>query len=481
MNFYQKLKNLDFFESLKHGSVYFISFIVVQLISFVSLPIITKYLSPADYGITEVFLQSSRIFGIIFSLNIYAGLMRYLFEPNIDKDELTQFAFTLICLSFSAFALIILIFRTYFATLLNIPVFLIYPLLVYVIFNNIIGALFIAITNASNKSILYAVWNVTINLVKVILIILFLVFWKADFQGRIYAEVISTTIIIFISIVLFFPYVFHFKLKVNYSKELLVYSAGLIPIAVSGFLLTYLDTLIINKIKGSNDAGLYSYAYKISIIYTGMSNAFYMSVRPKFYHLVNSNNHKALYKEQLSYLKLITFFITGFLFFAKDLGRLLATNNLFQAGLFILPIILIGNYLNDLTELYNFYINYEKKNKLFVFTFIFTTIINFALNVIFVPLYGYLASAYITLISYVILFAGTYFIVKKYINIESLPLKIPLLYFVITVIVALSLFCMNQLNLSYPQSFILRSLMFILLSLYFWRNILTNFLLSKNK
>lgn len=479
MSFFQKIKTLDFFESLKHGSIYFLSFLIVQLISFVSLPIITKYLSPADYGITEVFLQTSRVLGILFSLNLYAGLMRFIFEPDMDKKELTQFTFTSICISFFFFALLFLVFRQYLFNALNLPVALFYPLIVYILFNNILGAFFIAITNASNKSVLYAVWNVTINLVKVVLILLFLVYWQPNYQGRIYAEVIATTFIIALSLLVFYPYVFKIKFKVSYRTELLSYSTGLIPIAISGFLLTYLDTLVINKIKGSSDAGLYSYAYKISIIYTGISNSFYMSVRPKFYHLVNTKSFTELYKEQHSYIKLITFFITGFLFFSKDLGKILATNALFQTGLFILPIILLGNYLNDLTELYNFYINYEKKNRLFVFTFIITTIINFILNVVFVPKYGFVASAYITLLSYVILFVATYIIVRRFISLQPLPLKTPLTYLLIALSISLLLYGMEQLNMSYVSSLLVRILMFILLSLYFWKNILTKFFLIK--
>lgn len=481
MKIFQKIKTLDFFESFKHGSIYFLSFLFVQLISFVSLPIITKYLSPADYGITEVFLQTSRVLGILFSLNLYAGLMRFIFEPDMDKKELTQFTFTSICISFFFFALLFLVFRQYLFNALNLPVALFYPLLVYILFNNILGAFFIAITNASNKSVLYAVWNVTINLVKVVLILLFLVYWQPNYQGRIYAEVIATTFIIALSLLIFYPYVFKLRFKVSYRNELLSYSTGLIPIAISGFLLTYLDTLVINKVKGSSDAGLYSYAYKISIIYTGISNSFYMSVRPKFYNLVNMSSFSELYKEQHSYIKLITFFITGFLFFSKDLGKLLATNALFQTGLFILPIILLGNYLNDLTELYNFYINYEKKNRLFVFTFIITTIINFILNVIFVPKYGFVASAYITLLSYVILFVATYFIVQKYIRMQSLSVKTPLTFLFIALSVALLLYGLEQLNMSYIPNLLLRILVFMLLSLYFWKNILNKFFINKNR
>ena len=124
-------------------------------------------------------------------------------------------------------------------------------------------------------------------------------------------------------------------------------------------------------------------------------------------------------------------------------------------------------------------VNYEKKNRLFVFTFIITTIINFILNVVFVPKYGFVASAYITLLSYVILFVATYIIVRRFISLQPLPLKTPLTYLLIALSISLLLYGMEQLNLSYISSLLVRILMFILLSLYFWKNILTKFFLIK--
>jgi O-antigen/teichoic acid export membrane protein len=80
---------------------------------------------------------------------------------------------------------------------------------------------------------------------------------------------------------------------------------------------------------------------------------------------------------------------------------------------YIIPPIMIGYVFQFF---YTFYVNIEFYHKKQVFIAIGTfssAMINVALNLLLIPIFGYVAAAYTTLISYFFLFVFHYFIVKK--------------------------------------------------------------------
>jgi O-antigen/teichoic acid export membrane protein len=74
----------------------------------------------------------------------------------------------------------------------------------------------------------------------------------------------------------------------------------------------------------------------------------------------------------------------------------------------------MGYVFSDIAEIYNFFLYYSKKVKLFYISFLTTAIVNFILNLILIPKYGYQVAAYTTLTSYIVLFSATYLVCKFY-------------------------------------------------------------------
>ena len=89
----EHIKQLSFYDTIRHGSVYMFSFVAIQALMVVSLPIFTKLLTPSDFGIYEVFNNTVRVLGIVLSLNLFNGFYRFYFEKHLDKKSLMQFLF----------------------------------------------------------------------------------------------------------------------------------------------------------------------------------------------------------------------------------------------------------------------------------------------------------------------------------------------------------------------------------------------------
>ena len=473
------IKQLSFYDTIRHGSVYMFSFVAVQGLMVLSLPIFTKLLTPSDFGIYEVFNNTVRVLGIILSLNLFNGFYRFYFEEHIDKKLLMQFLLRTSLISFFIGSILLFVFHQQIMSLINLPVFLFYWIIIAV-FSNIIFNFFNTYNNAQRFSSRAGIWQFVTQLLRVTGAVLLIVFWKKNYYGRIAGEnIVLMTLSIFILIVYFRKYI-GFREVIPDKKEIVRYAVSFIPIGLSGFVLGYLDTIMINSFQGNNDAGLYSYAYKIAVIYSGLTTAFVTANRPKLFELMNQQKEEEVVLQMRSMFKLVVALSTFFIFFAADGGKILALNKAFYAGLHLLPVLVLSYVFNDLNELYTFYFHYEKKVKYFYYSFTVSAIINFVLNLYYIPKYGYQAAAYTTLVSYGFMLFCTYIICKKILKVR-VPAVIRFLDYllIIGIILIVNYFATGQISNWFLQIAV-KGITYVMVLLYLWKNIIQRFLSKEN-
>lgn len=469
---FEYVKKLSFYDTIRHGSFYTFSFIAIQVISVITLPIFTKLLSPSDFGVYEVFNNTVRIFGVIFSLNLYTGFYRFYFDNDINNKNLLQFLLRTSFLSFFIGAFLLYLFYNQLFTFINLPVTLFVWMLLSV-FSNIFINYFNIYNNVQQFSKQAAIWQFVIQVSKVIVSIFIVFYFHKNYFGRILGENI---VLFFFTIIIVFIY-FRNYIGLNENlpkkKEIIKYSIGFIPIGLSGFILGYLDTIMINKFNGSNDAGLYSYAYKMAVIYSGVTSSFIIASKPKLFDLMNQHKEEEVIQQLRSMFKLVVALSSFFIFFSMDVGKFLAFNKAFYAGLHLMPILILSYIFNDLNDLYSFYLHYEKKVKYFYYSFFIAATINLILNFLLIPQYGYAAAAYTTLISYAFMLVTTYFICKVILKIK-VPAVIRFMdYLLIILLILLSNYIVNYQIEQLLIQIIIKSIIYLFVLIYLWRNIIS--------
>ena len=467
-----KLKNLKFYETIKHGSVYSFSFIIVQFISLVSLPIYTKLLQPKDFGIYEVFNHIVRIAALILPLNLATGFYRYYFDEHVDKTKLLQYTFRMSLYGLTIGLLVFFIFRKFIFAKLNLPdnLFLWIAL-------GIISYTIVNIFNTYNNIILaskrQAIWQIVFQLAKVIASVVLIYYFFKNYEGRIIGETGITFILAILIFILYFRNYISLKGKPYQHREIFKYALSFIPIGLSGYLLGFIDTVMINAYKGNNDAGLYSYAYKIAIIYSGISVSFITANRPKLFQLLNDNKPKEIVGQMRSIFKLIVAMSALFIYFAQFGGEILTLNDNFNASLYLLPLLVLGYVFSDINEVFIFYYHFKKKVKYFYYNFAFSALLNIGLNIVLIPKFGYAAAAYTTLISYAVMCLITYITCKF-----ALKVTVPaIINFIDYGLIVLFVFVSNYaLNFYIPNIWLqlsIKGVIYGLILLYLWRNLIT--------
>ena len=73
-----------FRDIFKGSGIYLIGFIVQRLASLFVLPITTRYLTPADYGVSDLLEQTTSVVSLLFGANLAGALGYFYFEAETD-------------------------------------------------------------------------------------------------------------------------------------------------------------------------------------------------------------------------------------------------------------------------------------------------------------------------------------------------------------------------------------------------------------
>jgi O-antigen/teichoic acid export membrane protein len=433
----EHIKQLSFYNTLRHGSVYMLSFVFIQFVMVLSIPIFTKLLSPSDFGIYEVYNNTVRFLAVIISLNLYAGFYRYYFEEHLDKRLLMQFLLRIAFIAFIIGVVVLYIFKAQLIRLTNLPEELFIWILLGV-FSTIIFNFFTTYNNAQQFSTRAGIWNLVSQLLRVCFAVLFVYFLSRNYMGRIAGENLILFIVSLIIVIIYFRKYIGRSEELPGKMQIIKYAAGFIPIGLSSYIVSYVDLILINNIQGSTASGVYSYAYKFAVIYSGFSQAFVTANRPNLFKLLKENNAQEVISQMRSMFKLITLLSCFFIFFAADAGKILSLKKEFDVALHLLPVLVLAYVFSDIAEIYNFFLYYSKKVKLFYVSFATTAVVNFVLNLLLIPKYGYEIAAYTTLASFMILFATTYWVCKFYTNL-TIPRWTVFLDYIIIIVLAIGI------------------------------------------
>lgn len=471
----KKLYDKELIDFFFDSSKYISAELVVKGLYFLSIPIVTRILTPDEYGILSIYLSLINIFVVILMLNLKTSVIRYSYENKNDFDSFLGTVFIVIGL-FNILALpFVIYFKEYISLLLGIPkevfmyvlitAFLMIPYQIY-------RSYLIPRKKSRNYSIISILYYFSILLLMFIIIS----FLKEDkYLGEIYSRIIITIIFnIFIYIRLKTNIILKFSKK--HFQYALKFSLPLLLGTLSGFILNFFDRIMINKMVDSQSVGIYSLSYNIGMAMFVVVYGSNKSWGPFFFKNINNSKYKLINEVAKKYIKIILLIATFLVLFSEELILIMADKNYSEAKN-ILSIIIIGYIFNYFYTLYTNYLEYYKQTYKISINIFLSGIINVVLNYFLIPIYGYKIAAMTTLISYAFLFVMTYIAAKK-INKKIIPLNLLLFPFSIFIFFIIIYYCLQNIlinNIIFLKVGILLSILII-----FFRKELKKYLNTNN-
>jgi O-antigen/teichoic acid export membrane protein len=388
--------------ALKSGSSYMLSNILISATSIITAPIFTRLLSTADYGIASNFAAWLNIGLVIIGL----GLPYSIGNAKVDfPNELNKYLAsiqTLGSLVAVTVLLIVLRFRSQVSGWMAIDENLVILIFVYLLF-------FPSVTFAQErykfilqyKQNLYISFINTFGAIAFCLFFIICVFDEHRYYGRIIGLILS---------MFFLGIFFYIKiLRDGWSKNIKKYwvyalkiALPMIPHSLAMVVLTQIDRIMITKICGNSDVGLYSFGFSYAILLTLFSNAILQAYQPWLYIKYKLDDLDSIKQSNNLIASAICIVTLGIVAVAPEAIMVLGAKSFWPAKFVVLPIA-IGSLFQYVYNTYTGIELYHKKTIIIAIGTIFAAIINYVLNSFFIPIFGYIAAAYATWASYLIL------------------------------------------------------------------------------
>lgn len=219
-------------------------------------------------------------------------------------------------------------------------------------------------------------------------------------EGRLFANYLilyGVALIIWISIMK--------KGKTFISKRFWRFSLNLsIPLigySIASQILSVSDRIMIGKMIGNYEVGVYGVLYTVSSLSLMVWSALNASFEPYLYQNINEKVHRI---RQISFLLLGLYSAIAIMmvYMAPEIVAILATDE-YAEGMYIMPPIAAGVFFTAISNLYSDILVAFRKTKYIMYSAITAAALNLVLNYFMLPIFGYMSAAYTTFISYIVM------------------------------------------------------------------------------
>lgn len=411
---------------LKSSLVFSASNAINSSIPFLLIPVLTRYLTTAEYGIVTIFQVAAGLLLSFVGLNTHNAVIVEYYKR--DKLDFPNYVYnTLLILLSSVIVVLALAFflATPLSHLMEFPKNWI-PLVVIFAACQFLFQMLLGLWIAEEKPLLYGLFQISqtsLNLsLSLILVIPFGLGWK----GRILGQVI--VFILYALITLYVLYRKHY-IKRGYNKDYvrkaLWFGIPLIPHTFGGAALMLSDRLIITHLISIDEVGIYmvgfQFAQIIMLIQDSVNNAF----APWIYKNLGKNSAEGnLTLVKVTYLYFVAIFLFSIVY---SLGVPpifnIVVGNEFLPGVQYIFWISLGFAFNGMYKMVVNYIFYHGKTYILGSITLFCAACNIALTFWLVTLYGTIGAAYSLCVSYLLSFLLTWYFSNK---VHPMPWKLKL-------------------------------------------------------
>lgn len=396
-------------KALRSGVWYTFSSFLVKAIGFLTTPLFTRLLTKNEFGLFSNFSSWVSIFGIFITLNLESTLIsaRYDYEENFDKYILSMFALS--SLSACIWAVILNVFSDIVVNLTGISHYHINIMLVYLLFLPAVN-LFQARERFFFEYKKSVVTSVILSVGTAFLSVLLVILLDNKLDGRIYGFVIPTIVIGF-----FFCLYFIRKgssISFKYWQYAIPICLPYIPHLLAGVLLNNMDRIMINKWCGAEATAMYSLAYSCGAIVTLLVNAINSAYAPWLGEKLSEGKNNEIRQVSKNYILCFCMFALGIMLISPEILYILGGNG-YQESRYVITPVAMGCVCQFLYTMFGNVEQFKKKTLGMAIATVIAAFINYVLNFLLIPQYGYLAAAYTTLIGYLCLLFIHMYIVWK--------------------------------------------------------------------
>ena len=402
---------------IKSSIIYLGSSILNKAIPFLLLPILTKYLSPEEYGVLSIFQLMISFFTAFVGMAIHTNVSKNFFKYSKNQTSL-MIGNILMILSLTTLIYFIITLGVSFCyqKIFSVPSnwVVIIPLLSFMFMINTIN---LTILRNQEKAVLFGVYEVANTAVNMGVTILLLLMYHYGWYARAGGIIVAYTLFFIISLL-------HMRkngfIILQYDRKevrkILKLSIPLIPHVVGGIIITLSDRFFIERMVSLEMVGIYSVGYMFGMVVILFTDDFLKAWSPWFYKMLSDADYtKKLKIVKYSYLYILATFIIAFgiSIFAKFIIPYVVDVRYAGAEVYVFWIA-IGYAVHGVYKIFFPYLVHIDKTAFLGVSTVIAAVLNLIFNYLLINQFGAIGAAYATVLSFIVSASLVFWYQNKY-------------------------------------------------------------------
>lgn len=444
---------------LGQTAVYGLTVIVSRMLNFLLLPLyVYVFEDTQDYGVISILYAWVAFLIVLLPFGMETTFFKFFSDNEDDKDRVFQNSFLTVIGINVVFFLIVLLCNQSFATWMLLPDHRIYViLLAAIVCLDAIAALPLAKLRSENRPKDFAKIQVTSILVNIVLNLILLLgfFDKANPEQGIIFILVANLLSSLVKPLMVYKDFLNLKFVLDFTliKEMLWYALPLVIAGFAGIVNETIDRIMLNQILydshielhhsspqqaleySQSQVGIYSANYKLAMLVTILLQAYRYAAEPFFFSNAKNQDRNKLYAKVMNYFIAAVCLVFLLVSLNIQIFKYFIPNENYWDGLTVVPILLLANVFLGIYFNQSIWYKLSGQTKFGAFISIGGAVLTIGINLIFIPIYGFWASAWATLIVYAAQMVASYLLGQKY-----YPIKYNLRKFALYLGLALVLF-----------------------------------------
>ncbi len=454
-------------------AIYGLSSIVGRFLNYLLVPVYTAVLPVKDYGVVSELYAYVAFLIVFLTFGMETAYFHFL-QKKEDKQSVFNSSLLTVLLLNSGFGILILLFYQPFADLMlygDHPEYII--LLGIIVLIDAISSIPLAKLRAEEKAVKFATiqlssifTNIGLNL-----FFLFILFDPDRPEEGILFILIANLISSLVKPIALIKDFLGVRWQIEWSimKEMVFYSFPLMIAGMAGIVNETIDRILLKQVlydgtieslqEATEQVGIYSASYKLAMLVTIFLQAYRYAAEPYFFSQSTSVDRDKQYRKVMNFLVAVLSMVFLLVTLNIDFFKLFIRNEAYYVGLKVVPVLLLANIFLGIYINQSIWYKLSGQTRFGAFIAIGGALLTILINLTFIPTYGYMASAYATMLVYAAQMIASFMLSRKY-----YPIRYNIRKFFLYMGVALLFFFIGtaiQLETEWLQ-YVLRNLLLVL-------------------
>lgn len=383
-----------------------------KLLSFFLVKLYTATLTNAEYSTADLLYNTLNVLVPVVTFSMSDAIIRFGLDKAYDKRKVYTTANIMTLLGMTIFALTTPIWNS--TSVYHGYTMLLYAYCYFSCFRSMASQQ----VRAKGLVRLFAIDGILTTLTQFICNLIFMLWLDMGINGYIMSFIVSDFLsLCFLMVMARLDKSLDTKfIDVRLIKEMLRYSAPLIPTYLLWWITSYSDRLFVINMVGSDTNGIYSVAHKIPTLVMFVTTMFYQAWQMSSIEEKDSRTLGKFYKTVFgAYSSLMFIAAAGLILIAKPLTYILIGNDSYKGTELYSTILIVSMVFQCFCQFLASIYSVKKKSKNSCLTAFSAAAANIILNALLVPKLGAYGAAIATAISYFVCFAIRIYDARRYI------------------------------------------------------------------